>query len=153
MSHIYPQANTNYAACQLHFKNKNVTHTDSPRRIFEWVVYHIAMSPLTRTYMSVVCPRIGRSHVTHTNESRIWMRHGTLRMIRTTCINDSYRTYQSRLPYRTYAWAKSHIQMSHATHVNGSCHTCAWVMSHIWVGRVPLMNESCRKYERVLSLT
>ena len=32
---------------------------------------------------------------------------------------------------QTYAWAMSHIRMSHVTRVHESCHTCGWVMSHI----------------------
>jgi len=61
----------------------------------------------------------------------------------------------------TYEWVMSHIQMSHVTHMNvschlwlrlhvthmnESCHTYEWVMSHIWMSHVTHMNESCHKW-------
>jgi len=33
----------------------------------------------------------------------------------------------------TYKWVMPHIRMSHATHINQSCHIYQSVMSHIWI--------------------
>jgi len=43
--------------------------------------------------------------------------------------------------------------MSHATHMNESCHTYEWVMSHIWMSHVTPMNKSCHTHEWVMSHT
>ena len=53
----------------------------------------------------------------------------------------------------------SQVWMSHATHIDESCHTHEWVMSHTWISHVPHismshakhMNESCHTYEGVMS--
>jgi len=48
--------------------------------------------------------------------------------------------------------------ISHALHMNESCHTykwvislCEWVLSHVWMCHVTHMNESCYTYECVMS--
>ena len=51
----------------------------------------------------------------------------------------------------TYERVTPHIWMSHVTHMNESCHTYEWVMSHIWMSRVTHMNESCHTYECVMA--
>ena len=49
----------------------------------------------------------------------------------------------------------SQIEMSHATHLNESCHTSEWVMAHTWMSHVQhtrcnFMNESCHTCEWVM---
>jgi len=50
----------------------------------------------------------------------------------------------------THEWVTSHIQMSHVTHVNESCHTYEWGMSHIlkkkWVMSHIWMSHKCREF-------
>ena len=36
----------------------------------------------------------------------------------------------------TYEWDMSHIRMSHVTHMNQPWHTYEWVMSHVWMSHV-----------------
>ena len=45
----------------------------------------------------------------------------------------------------------SHIWMSHATHMNKSCHTYAGVMSHTWRSHVTHMNGSRHTHQLVMS--
>jgi len=51
----------------------------------------------------------------------------------------------------TYGWVMSHIWMSHVTHMDASCHTYGWVMVHIWMSHVTHMDESQHTYGRVMS--
>jgi len=55
------------------------------------------------------------------------------------------------VPFSWIPWVFSHIWMSHATHINQSCHTYEWVMPHVKIGRVTHMNASCHTYESVVS--
>ena len=50
-----------------------------------------------------------------------------------------------------YEWDMSHAWMSHVTRMNESCHTHEWVMSHIWMGNVAQMNESWHTCECVIA--
>jgi len=40
-------------------------------------------------------------------------------------------------------WVTSHIQMSHVTHINESCHTYDWVTSHMWMSHVNESSQIC----------
>ena len=55
----------------------------------------------------------------------------------------------------TYKWVMQHIwrawAMSHIWINHVTRHTHGWVMSHTWTSHVTNMNESCHTYERVMS--
>jgi len=47
------------------------------------------------------------------------------------------------------AWRDSfmaHVEMSHVTHGNESCHTWKWSMAHVGMSHVTCRNSSCHKY-------
>jgi len=105
----------------------------------------------------IMCPPINKciSHFTHMNDlchtyksvvSRIHPYIGT----RKSWDNARLSIYACD---RSHIWVMSHIWMSHATHMNESCHTNVWVMSNIWMSHATHMNESCRTYEWVMPRT
>jgi len=105
---------------------------------------HVRMSHVTRVYAYTLVPLCidgWRSHVTHTNESR--MRHGThgneschtfiwknISAVTQQLMNVSCHLYE-----RVMSHSKEHIRMSHGT--------CEWVMA----------NESWHRCECVRKLT
>jgi len=46
-------------------------------------------------------------------------------------------------------WIMSHISMSHATHVNGSCHTYGWAVSHVRMSHATHTKQSYLTHEWV----
>jgi len=77
-------------------------------------------------------------------------------------MDESYHTYDGRVPHIWMRLCVMHIWMSHithvtdlhhtsATHMNASRHTYDQVMSHVWISHVTHMQASCRAYEYVMS--
>jgi len=113
----------------------------------EWAMSHIWMRHVTQVLVFVVdiAGRKGlyMSHVTHERAmSHIWVRHVT----HTTQVlvfvvdiagsegRDPMHDLMSHVTlmiesHRTYKWVMSHMNESHATHMNASCHTGASVRS------------------------
>jgi len=51
----------------------------------------------------------------------------------------------------TFKWVTFNVRVSPVTHSNESCHTFQWVMSHVRMSHVTRSNESCHIYEVVTS--
>jgi len=50
------------------------------------------------------------------------------------------------LPHHAFQWVKSHIWMSHVTHMDELCHTYECIMRHIQMSRGTHMNSACHAY-------
>jgi len=120
------------------------------RHTYEWVMSRTktCITTAERRHGTYLC--IWMIHITHMYKSRhtyewvmshtyTWITkaecwHGTLDWhFHCTCI---------------YEWVTSHIWMSHATHMNESCHTYEWVTSHIWIGHDTYVNERFNMWMR-----
>jgi len=124
---------------------------------------HIYMSHVTYTW---VMSRMNESYDT-------WISHVTrdlcmcdmnhelcLRCTSRTRCDSSFASssYLTWICHVTYAWAVSHIYISHVTYMNESCHIYEWVMSHIWIRHdtyglvMSQMNESCHRWTSHVAL-
>jgi len=156
-------------SCHTHGCFGHVTHMDALVMSHTWMlrscrthgcfghVAHMDASCPTRV------PRINKS--CHTCEwvtctyaramVHVWQSH-------VAHMDESYHTYDGRVPHIWMRLCVMHIWMSHithvtdlhhasATHMNASRHTYDQVMSHVWISHVTHMQASCRAYEYVMS--
>ena len=165
-----------------HTRKSHVTHMNESRHAYESFMSHICMSPATHVNES--CPAsdfiqerallienvslftkdrallnddgafyLWLSHVWRMNEAC----HMYAYAMSHICIshvphmNESYCTYERGMSSQVRMSHDLHM-MSHVTYIwiinqwNFVCHMYAWAMSHIWISHVPHVTESCPTY-------
>jgi len=190
-----------YEWVMSHIWMSHVTHMNES--CHEWIRHvgtHLNIcAVLSELKCEWVMSYIWMSHVTNMNEScHVWTKHTPLHLhypLRPTHCNNTLQQHtatthcnntlqqhtatthcNNTLQQHTSALSTWTAYISHATHMNESCHTYEWVMSHIWMSHVTYewgmpartstpalssqssstshvthMNESCHTCEWVMS--
>jgi len=98
-----------------------------------------------------VMSHIWMSHATHMDESchtYEWdMSNSRANACRRYCSTRAHTHIKEWC--HTYKNFTSHLNISHATCMNGSCHAYEWVMPHVRMSHIMCINELCHTYEWV----
>jgi len=142
--------------CETRFVQMCETYMYEP--CHTWAMWHGAS--LTHTYLSHTYIHVSYIHtcltLTYLSHTSRWI---MFHMIHTNgCLmshvwkSHALRTQMSHVTHmqgscHVYEYIFPQICMRCAAHVNASCHTNAWVMSHTWMHRVKYMNTSPYSHE------